>query len=108
MAAEFRKPFSPQTLAQRWDCSAEKIRRMYRDGILPGFQLGKLVRIPAAAVERFECQTTESSSIAESSPSPSTTSEAAFASRLARMTGGSPNLALVKSGDSEPQPQASE
>jgi excisionase family DNA binding protein len=65
------RPYSPQTLAQRWGCSAEKIRRMYRNGELAGFELGKLIRIPAAEVERFECQNTTSPCIAENGRSPS-------------------------------------
>jgi len=99
------KPFSPETLADRWGCSAEKIRRMYHVGELAGFRLGKLIRIPANEVERYECQNTDWSGIEENSASPSTTtSEGEFASRLARMTAASPKLALVKSGRSE-QPQ---
>jgi excisionase family DNA binding protein len=55
--ADNRRPFSPETLADRWGCSAEKVRLMYRAGELAGFRLGKLIRIPAAEVERYECQT---------------------------------------------------
>lgn len=101
------RPFSPETLAERWGCSSEKVRRMYRDGELVGFRLGKLIRIPAAEVERIECQThTGSESIGENTASSSPTpSEAAFASRLARLTAGSPKLALVNSGGSEMPPR---
>lgn len=95
------RPYSPETLAERWDCSPEKIRRMYHAGEIQGFRLGKLIRIPAAEVERFECLNTESSNIEDDSVSPSqTASEGAFASRLARMTGVSPKLAPVTSGGS--------
>ena len=41
------RPYSPDTLAARWGCSAEKVRLMYRDGEIAGFRLGKLIRIPA-------------------------------------------------------------
>lgn len=96
------KPYSPETLAARWDCSAEKVRLMCRDDELASFRLGKLIRIPAAEVERYECQNTGSSSTEENSASPSMSrSEGAFASRLARQTEGSRSLALVKSGEPE-------
>ena len=36
------RPYSPETLADRWGCSAEKVRTMYRNGELDGFRLGKL------------------------------------------------------------------
>lgn len=100
------KPFSPETLADRWGCSSEKIRRMYHDGELVGFRLGKLIRIPANEVERVECLNTQSESTEESTSSPIAMSEGvAFAPRLARMTGDSPKLAPVKSGKPE-QPQS--
>ncbi len=96
------RPFSPETLGERWGCSPDKVRRMYRSGEIKGFKLGKLIRIPADAVERFECQTTELPHIEDPSPSSSkTASEDVFESRLARMTEGSPKLALVTSGLSD-------
>jgi excisionase family DNA binding protein len=50
------RPFSPETLADRWECSARQIRKMLTAGDLNGFRLGgKLWRIPAAEVERVEC-----------------------------------------------------
>lgn len=93
------RPYSPETLAERWGCSAEKIRLMFHAGDLAGFRLGKLIRIPAAEVERYECQSIGLSDTASDSASPlPTPSEVAFASRLARQTGDSQKLALVKSG----------
>jgi excisionase family DNA binding protein len=54
------KPYSPETLADRWGCSAEKVRIMYHNGEIAGFRLGKLIRIPAAEVRRIEgCGTSE-------------------------------------------------
>lgn len=41
------RPYSPETLAERWGCSAEKVRLMYRNGELAGFRLGKLIPTPA-------------------------------------------------------------
>jgi excisionase family DNA binding protein len=102
------RPFSPETLSERWGCSAEKVRRMYHDGELSGFRLGKLIRITANEVERYECQNTELSNTAEDSPSPITmTSEDAFELRLARMTAGSRRLALATSGAPALRPKAS-
>lgn len=69
------RPFSPETLAERWGCSSEKIRLMFHTGELAGFRLGKLIRIPAAEVERYECESTASPNIEENSPSPSSTQE---------------------------------
>ncbi len=81
------KPYTPETLADRWGCSAEKIRQMFHRGELSGFRLGKLIRIPAIEVERYECLSPTSSSLtAESSLLPTAQDETAFASRLARMT----------------------
>lgn len=94
------RPYSPETLAARWGCSAEKVRIMYRTGELPGFRLGKLIRIPAAEVERYECQNTDSSNTEAVTASPTVTPTGdAFASRLVRQTVGSRNLALVSCGE---------
>ena len=102
------RPFSPETLSERWGCSAEKVRRMYHDGELTGFRLGKLIRIPANEVERYECQNTDLSSTAENSPSPTmTTSADVFESRLVRMTGVSRRLGLVTYGEPAQRPKAS-
>ncbi len=51
-------PFTPETLADRWQCSARHIRNMVKDGRLRGFRVGgKLLRIGAGVVEEFErCQ----------------------------------------------------
>ena len=80
------KPFSPQTLAARWGCSSETVRTMCHSGAIGWFPVGKLIRIPAAEVERFECQNTPLRGIAESSPSlgESQAESIRFASRLAR------------------------
>jgi excisionase family DNA binding protein len=52
---ERARPFTPESLSERWECSAEKVRHMFHSGELAGFRLGKLIRIPAIEVERFEC-----------------------------------------------------
>lgn len=101
------RPYSPETLAAHWGCSAEKIRIMCKSGELASFRLGKLIRIPASEVERYECQNTGSSDTEEGSASPTPmANEAAFVSRLARMTEGSRRLALVTSGAPETPPRA--
>lgn len=101
------RPFSPETLGDRWGCSAEKVRLMCRAGEIASFRLGKLIRIPANEVERYECQNTESSSTAANSASPSLIqNEAVFASRLGRMTEGSQTRELARFGDQEIARQA--
>jgi len=93
------RPYSPETLADRWACSSETVRQMCRRGELASFRLGKLIRIPATEVERVECQNTDWSSTVDNGASlTQMRSEAAFASRLERMTGASQKLALVRSG----------
>lgn len=93
------KPYSPESLAERWCCSAEKVRIMYRNGELAGFRLGKLIRIPAAEVERYECQNTPSPSTEENSPS---LIERQMVNRaeyqLARQIGAGLKLSPVNSG----------
>ncbi|WP_152003669.1 excisionase family DNA-binding protein [Roseobacter sp. TSBP12] len=67
---EHAKPFSPETLASRWDCSDQAIRDMIHRGELRAFRVGRMFRIPHQVVlEREKCQT-----------SPSENSEAGFAS----------------------------
>jgi excisionase family DNA binding protein len=48
------KPYSPDDLAKRWQCSSQQIRDLVKRGELPHFRLGRLIRIPAAAVDAFE------------------------------------------------------
>ena len=102
------KPYSPETLADRWGCSAEKVRLMYRAGELPGFRLGKLIRIPANEVERYECQTnTASQSTEGSSQSPiETRAERADASRLVRLTDQKPKQSAARFGKGSTPPEA--
>ena len=48
-------PFTPETLAERWDVSADQVRKLCRAGTLKHFRLGKSIfRIPAAAVCDYE------------------------------------------------------
>lgn len=49
------RPYSVETLAERWEVSAYTIREMLRDGRLHGFKAGgKLWRISAGEVARWE------------------------------------------------------
>jgi excisionase family DNA binding protein len=48
------RPFSPETLAARWDCSARSIERMCKLGKLRCFKVGRAYRIPADAVTEYE------------------------------------------------------
>ena len=49
-----RRPFTPDTLAERWRCSAETIRGMIRRGELPAVRIGRVMRIPADVVDAHE------------------------------------------------------
>ena len=80
------RPFTPESLADRWECSAEKIRKMVRSGEIASFKLGKLIRIPAVEVERIECLTDTGSPSTEGiGPSPQDLERISADVRLARM-----------------------
>ena len=51
------RPYTPEMLADRWDCSPETVRAMIRSGTLPAFRVGRMMRITAKAVEDYECGT---------------------------------------------------
>jgi excisionase family DNA binding protein len=97
------RPFSPETLGERWACSAQTVRLMVRRGELAAFKLGKLYRIPASEVERVECQNIESSNTEANLASPGRApSVDGLELRLARMSGAQQKLSLVGSGGSGP------
>jgi excisionase family DNA binding protein len=91
------RPFSPETLGERWGCSSEKIRQMCRRGELSSFRLGKLIRIPASEVDRIECQSGDLLNTEANTALPMELPAGEL--RLARMTGDGPKLSLVRSGD---------
>jgi excisionase family DNA binding protein len=63
--------YTPRTLAARWLCSERHVRNLIRDGQLPFFRLGgKLLRIPAAAVEEFERRNSAASDDPAPTPEP--------------------------------------
>jgi len=37
------RPFTPRTLAERWNCSHQHVRNLINRGKLPAFYLGKLI-----------------------------------------------------------------
>ena len=53
--------YTPETLAERWQCHHSTIRKMISRGELPAFRVGSsLLRIRVADVESFEqCQSTD-------------------------------------------------
>jgi excisionase family DNA binding protein len=82
----------PSDLARRWQCSERTVRNLITTGALPAFRLGgKLLRVPIAAVERFEqCQNIDSSGFEENSRSSGMKAEAAFATRSALIAAQKP------------------
>ncbi|OWV64274.1 hypothetical protein CDZ97_10330 [Mameliella alba] len=67
------RPLTPDMLAERWQCSAETVRMMVKRGELRGFRVGRMIRIPLAAVEEHECQTSASDACEADSASTGTT-----------------------------------
>lgn len=67
-------PFTPTTLAERWQCSERHVYNMIERGELPSFRLGgKLLRIRAEDVEAIECQAGGSQGSTANTASPGTT-----------------------------------
>ena len=81
-------PFTIDSLAERWGCSANQVRNQIRAGEIRTFKIGALVRIPAAEVERVECLNTVSSdSEVVSQSSTATTTVSGVARSLPRPIG---------------------
>src|SRR5690554_1322186 len=53
------RPYTPETLAERWDCSAQHVRRLISQGQLHAFRVGRLIRIRPEWVEEYECRKSE-------------------------------------------------
>lgn len=47
-------PVDVETLAQRWGCSHNLVRQLVNSGQLRSFRVGRLIRIPEAAISEFE------------------------------------------------------
>src|SRR3989344_2259651 len=82
------KPYTPETLAERWDCSPSHIRNLIDRGDLRSFRLGRLIRIPPEEVTRIECQSSPSNGCEADTPSNGTTRTASrTATSLPRLIG---------------------
>lgn len=91
--------YSVASLAEHWDCGTDTVYALVRSGELPAFKLGgKLLRIRADEVERYECRTTPSNDTAESSPSSGQRADDATDIRLERLIERRPKPQLVHSG----------
>ena len=49
-------PFTPETLARRWNTTARNVQRLCRQGKLGHFSLGRLLRIPPDCVVAYEAE----------------------------------------------------
>lgn len=55
VADDERRPFSPKSLAEHWECSERHVRNLIARGEIRAFRLGgKLLRIAWDEVDRFE------------------------------------------------------
>lgn len=79
--------YSVASLAAHWGCGTDTVYSLIHSGDLKAFKLGgKLFRIRADEVERFECQTTTPCNDTETySPSYSTKADDATDIRLERL-----------------------
>jgi excisionase family DNA binding protein len=82
------RPYTPESLARRWGCSPQHVRKMLADGHLKGFKLGnKMWRISSTEVAKIEDDQREkpsSESIGANSASSTTKEDRGSAIRLAR------------------------
>ncbi|WP_367347536.1 helix-turn-helix domain-containing protein [Sphingobium yanoikuyae] len=95
--------FSVASLADHWGCGTDTVYSLIRGGSLRAFKLGgKLLRIRADEVERFECQTTPCNDTENNSPSSGQMRmDAATDIRLERLIERRPRPQLVSSGNAE-------
>jgi len=92
--------FSVATLAQHWGCGTDTVYSLIRSGDLRAFKLGgKLLRIRADEVERYECQTTPYNDTEVSSPSSGMRMDDATDIRLERLIERRQRPQLVHSGN---------
>jgi len=79
MAEVSERPYTPESLAERWECSPQHVRKMLADGRLKGFKLGnKMWRISTSEVAKVEddqCEKQSSESTGANSVSFTTTRE---------------------------------
>lgn len=50
------RPYTPETLAQRWGCTPRHVQKLCREDRLGHFKVGRLLRIPPGAVIAFEAE----------------------------------------------------
>jgi len=49
------RPYTPEQLAERWDCAPAHVRKLITTGQLRAFAIGnRMFRVPEDAVEEFE------------------------------------------------------
>ena len=102
---ENRRPYTVKSLAERWDCSEEHIRKLVRSGKLPAFSLGgKLIRIAVEDVGLWE-KARNLSGTGESLPSASLRQDADSGALSEQMT--SPPRGNAWRTISRQKPQAS-
>ena len=78
------KPFSVASLAERWGCHPDVVRRLIRAGALHSFRVGALIRVSRAEVERYECSGSGSHDTGADLPLSSTMIQDATAERSTR------------------------
>lgn len=49
-----KSAFTPEQVAQRWDCSVGTIRQLISSGKIPSFRVGRLMRVPASVITAME------------------------------------------------------
>lgn len=94
--------YSVATLAERWGCGPDTIYSLIRSGDITAFKLGgKLLRIRADEVERYECQNIASNGSGENLPSSGTKEADATDIRLERLIERPRRPQLVHSGNAD-------
>ncbi|MBD2841509.1 helix-turn-helix domain-containing protein [Erythrobacter rubeus] len=81
-------PLNPAQLAERWDVSTTLIYDLLNAGSLKGFKLGKLWRIPLAAVEAYEQQGSETAQPPADEPVEPPEVDASTIARMTRIAPG--------------------
>lgn len=92
--------FDVAGLAEHWGCGTDTVYTLVRSGDLPHFKLGgKLIRIRAEEVERYECRmSTPSNDTEASSPSHGSPMVSATDTRLERLIAHQPKRPRAGSG----------
>lgn len=96
-----RTVFDVASLAEHWACGTDTVYALIKSGDLQAFKLGgKLLRIRAEEVERYECRTDTASNDCEAASSSSITSMVdAEGLRLARTISRQPKPSPASTGE---------